>query len=55
MRKYEEGAVFKEEWKLPGRHRLLTELDITTIKDDLNKCSGSTISKREIDSKIESI
>ena len=55
MRKQEEGAVLKEEWKLPGRHRLLTELDITTIKDDLKKRSGSTISKREIATKIESI
>ena len=55
MRKYEEGAVFKEEWKLPRRHHLLTEFDITAIKDDINKCSGSNISKRETGSKIKLI
>lgn len=45
LRKYKEGKVFKEEWRLP-------ESDVTNIQDSMNKCSGITISKREIDEKV---
>lgn len=46
LRKYKEGKVFKEEWRLP-------ESDVTNIQDSMNKCSGITISKREIDEKVQ--
>ena len=55
LRRYEEGKLIKEDWNLPGRHRLLSTNDIANIQFDLNKFSGSTLQTTEIGEKIRII